>query len=303
MWQIRQVQDIDLSTLMDELRLQLEEVKLRIEKKAFHQLFILEKDDEIIGLSLSWLNSFHPEAKYVRVYTTAACTETNWPTALYEQLFKDTYPQKQLIFSCWDEKKDAISFMEKQGFKLFRKTYMPDLEVRALLQQMPTVPTFKQYESLNNVLQNNEKKQVFLTQLKENYENTHLHNPVQTYTWQQWGEILLDDEPDLEYSYVVFIGAQVVAYILLHKLGNYYEVGWIGFQGNTDDEWKLTALFKTQMELLQREGIKKVSIEIDTTDNSAFSLFSFLDFKQFPSWNSYSRQIDRRNVNDQSSDI
>ena len=63
MWQIKQVQHIDLSTLMDELRLQLEEVKPRIEKKAFHELFILEKNNEIMGLSLSWLNSFHPKAK------------------------------------------------------------------------------------------------------------------------------------------------------------------------------------------------------------------------------------------------
>lgn len=52
-----------------------------------------------------------------------------------------------------------------------------------------------------------------------------------------------------------------------------------------------------------RNEIRMLSIKVDTTDNSAFSLFSFLDFEKFPSWNSYLRQIDRGNVNDQSSDI
>ncbi|MEC1177828.1 hypothetical protein P9B03_04975 [Metasolibacillus meyeri] len=116
-------------------------------------------------------------------------------------------------------------------------------------------------KSLAQVLQ--DQREAFLTERKRNYEETHLHNPAQNFSWQEWEEFLFDDEVDTALSGVLIEDEQITGYIMLHPVTvSHYEIGWIGQTKQVD----VQALLKQQLLALLNKGIQTVEIEVETTD-------------------------------------
>ena len=75
-----------------------------------------------------------------------------------------------------------------------------------------------------------------------------------------------------------------MAYIFLHPISpDHYEVGWVGMNNSTN----LLPILKQQLIQLQRQGVKTVEFEIDTTNHMAWQFAALLQLEKKKSWNSY----------------
>ncbi|WPK13347.1 hypothetical protein R6U77_06635 [Lysinibacillus louembei] len=273
MYKVRKIQELMDDTIHPELLVQLTEVKWRLDSKKYEELFIATKDSVVTGIAMSWFNDFHPMAKYIQFFALEPMP------ALLESLLQS---QKKVVFSCWEDEQSKIKMAEQAGFQLFRQTYMATFSIAALLAKLENIQAIPQITALAQILQH--QREPFFSALKRNYEETHIHNPAQNFSWQEWEEFLFDDEVDTELSGVLVEDEQITGYIMLHAVTEkHYEIGWVGQSG----EVHIQALLKRQLLELQKKGIQTVEIEVDTTDWHARALFRFIDLQQVRSWNSY----------------
>ncbi|WP_107841053.1 hypothetical protein [Metasolibacillus meyeri] len=271
--QLDKLVNVDINPeLMDQLK----EYRRMLEQQKYKELFIATKMGIVEGVAISWLNHFHPTAKYIKFFTVEPIQ------MLLEAVLQSMGEQNKIMFSCWEDEHEKIKMAEKVGFQLFRQTYIETFPIAMLLAKLESIQAVSKVKSLAQVLQN--QREAFLTELKRNYEETHLHNPAQNFSWQEWEEFLFDDEVDTALSSVLMEDEQITGYIMLHPVTvTHYEIGWIGQR----EQEHIQALFKQQLLALQKKGIQTVEIEVDTTDWHAMKLFSFLDLRAIKSWNSY----------------
>ena len=161
---------------------------------------------------------------------------------------------------------------------------METYEISALLKQLEQEQSAQTLTPLLEILNEPTLEQNLFKLLKYNYEQTHLDNPAKDVPWQTWKEILLDDNPDLHLSYVEVEGDDVIAYIFLHPIStDHYEIGWVGMNHPTN----LLPILKQQLIQLQRQGVKTVEFEIDTTNHMSWQFAELLQLEKKKSWNSY----------------
>ena len=276
---IIQLTNITEYKFSDELQEALKDIQWRLHSNNFLELFAQIEGKIIIGIGISWLNAFHPHAKYIRVVSM------NNFESLIEKLLHTISPQEHVIYSCWSDDIASIQFLQNWDFQLFRKTYMETYNVNDLVAKMPTYPSSATLLSLKEVLQQPKLVESLFQLVKLNYEKTHLHNPVKNMTWRMWKEDLLEDTPDLQLSYIALEQNEVVAYIFLHPISDpVYEVGWVG---TSTDDFDLHIILTKQLHKLKRKGILNVAFEVDTTDVHAWEFAELLTLKKKKSLNSY----------------
>lgn len=96
--------------------------------------------------------------------------------------------------------------------------------------------------------------------LKHNYEQTHLANEAKDVSWELCREKLLNDNPDLDLSYIIVNDNQISDYMILHKTEDcHYDVGWMGKRRHVDI---LRGLLKKQLIDLEAEGIQTVELKL-----------------------------------------
>ncbi|EEK83349.1 hypothetical protein bcere0010_32970 [Bacillus cereus ATCC 4342] len=72
-----------------------------------------------------------------------------------------------------------------------RRTYMPILDVRKIV-SIDIVPNSNYHlQTLSNIVSNNNSLEKLAYLVKENYEQTHLANPVASFPLQTWQEMIL----------------------------------------------------------------------------------------------------------------
>lgn len=262
----------------DELEEALKDIQWRLNSNKFLELFAEIEGKTIIGIGISWLNAFHPHAKYIRVVSSYSSH------ALMENLLQKISPQEHVIYSCWSDENTTLQHLENWDFQLFRKTYMDFYNVNELLAKMPMHHSSATFLTLEEVLQQPKLVEALFQLVKLNYEKTHLHNRVKEMTWQMWKEDLLEEAPDLQLSYIALEQNEVVAYIFLHPSNNTaYEVGWVG----TSTDFDLHIILRKQLHKLKENGILNVVFEVDTTDFHASQFSALLTLNEKKSWNSY----------------
>ena len=260
------------------LKKALEGLEWRLQANQFLELFAQVEGKTIIGIGMSWLNAFHPHAKYIRI------ASTNGFHLLLAKLLHTISPQEHLIYSCWSNDTTTLQHLQNLNFHLFRQTYMETYFVNELLTKMTALPSFDTLLSLEEVLQLPKLEESLFQLVKHNYESTHLHNPVNELSWQMWKEVLLEDAPDLQLSYIALAKSEVVAYVFLHpSSATVYDVGWVG----TRVDFDLHSILKAQLHKLKEKGILEVAFEVDTTDFHAWEFATLLELKEKTSWNSY----------------
>lgn len=193
-------------------------------------------------------------------------------------------PHDRIVFSCWENELEKIKLLQRFQFQLFRKTYMEKYEVSALFKKLSEITLPQVLLSLEQVLTQPSLEGELFESLKHSYEQTHLHNPAKIEDWLIWKDKLLNDNPDLELSYIAIVNNRVNASIFLHPIDEeHYEIGWVGQQSNTN----LLPILKKQLIELQDKGIKSVEFEVDTTDYNAWQFANLLNLNSKIDWHSY----------------
>ncbi|WP_150284454.1 hypothetical protein [Rummeliibacillus sp. TYF-LIM-RU47] len=279
MYKIIQVDKIEAQYLNQRIIEGLQKMNGRINSNNYEELFVALKDSSIEGIGISWTNSNHPTAKYIDF-----CFAIPIPQ-LMERLLKYTAPHNKVILSCWEDEIDKIGIAKESGFSVFRKTYMERYSIKYIMNRLQATPIPHTGYSLREVLKDARLTEDLFRLLKHNYEQTHLANEAKDVSWELWREKLLNDNPDLDLSYIIVNDNQISAYMFLHKTEDYhYEVGWMGKRRHVDI---LPGLLKKQLIDLEAEGIQTVEFEIDTTDYFAYEFCEILDLKYKKSWDSF----------------
>ncbi len=271
------------------LKDKLKAVQSILQSEKYHELYIAEKDGNAIALALSWLNTFHPSAKYIRFFAGEEQEENVYIYELLAPLLGSKSTQDKWIYSCCSNEKDNIAIVEEKGFHLFRRTFEETVGVTWMLQHLDSQTIDEKITPLKEVMSDLKKKQQFLSKIKTDYEQTHADNPVGCFTLTEWEEILRNDCPDESRSSVLFIEEEIAAYIMLHPgdTENHYEIGWVGLDQTKQDIKLLKQLLFSQLQMLKDNGVQTVGIEADSTNPVARGLFDFLELNKRKSWNSY----------------
>ncbi|MEO4054673.1 hypothetical protein [Solibacillus sp. CAU 1738] len=282
--QVEEINVIAVQHLIDE------EMMLRIQKKRYDTLFLAYEKEQIVGVGIIWLNSFHPFAKYAAIGCEESENTTCIEDALFEKMRQSKGKYQRIIFSFWNTNTRMQAFSNHYKLSLLRKTFLPKLEVGELVTKLENIVTLQmdQILTLQEILNTPSLKNSFLQLLKTTYEETHLVNPTANQSIVEWESSLNDQEPLLDESLVhvqTRNGEQIVtAYILLHH-EEVYEIGWIGGQ----DDYILKSILLNQLLRLHENGVSHIEAEIDTTDSYAMKLFKFLEIesKTYPTWLTY----------------
>lgn len=275
---IKKIDNINDFKLGYTLKQKLTDLEWRIQSKKFSELFAQISEDTIKGVGISWTSPFHPYAKYIDVIANDSSYE------LMNHLLAATATYDKIILSCWDHELEKIQLLKQFQFKLFRKTYIETYEICPLLKQLEQEQSTQTLIPLLEILKEPTLEQNLFKLLKYNYEQTHLDNPAKDVPWQTWKEILLDDTPDFNLSFVAVEENKVLAYIFFHPVSqDHYEIGWVGENNPTN----LLQILKQQLIQLQRQGVKTVEFEIDTTNHMAWQFAALLQLEKKKSWNSY----------------
>ena len=261
----------------EQIKESLKGVYWRIQSNHYLDLIAEIEGQTIKSIGLSWGNPNHPFAKYIHVSSNAT-------KEMLKKMLVLQAPHDRIVFSCWENEEEKIKLLQQFQFQLFRKTYMEKYEISTLLEKLIEITLPQVLLPLKQVLTQPSLEEELFKLLKHSYEQTHLHNPAQIEDWLIWKEKLLNDNPDLELSYIAIENNRVTAYIFVHPVDEeQYEIGWVGQQGNTN----LLPILKKQLIGLKDKGIKNVEFEVDTTDYNAWQFASLLDLKSKIGWYSY----------------
>ena len=274
---IIKIKNMNEYEINEQIKESLKNVYWRIQSNHYVDLIAEMENQAIISIGLSWGNPNHPFAKYIHVSSKAT-------KEILEKMLVLQEAQDRIVFSCWENEVEKIKLLQHFQFQLFRKTYMEKYEISALLEKLGEITMPPVLLSLKQVLTQPSLEQELFKLLKHSYEQTHLHNPAKTENWLIWKEKLLNDNPDLELSYIAIQNNHVAAYIFVHPVDeDHYEIGWVGQQGNAN----LLPILKKQLIELQDKGIKSVDFEVDTTDYNAWQFANLLDLNSKISWHSF----------------
>lgn len=250
----------------------------RIQSGKYLMMIASFTGQSIDGLAMSWTNSMHPNATYIKVVTEDSGDD------LLDYLLKTTWTSTKVISSCFSDETVEISKLESKEFVEFRKTYEVEIEIDILLKKLSDKDFGIDFLSLQEALKNEQTEKALFYLLKGNYEQTHLDNPVAKLSWQDWKKILLEDTPDLQSSKVILSDGMVSGYSFVHPITeNHSEIGWMAY----GKQKELQKVLHTQLLELKNKDSKTVGFEIDTTDHFAYSLREVLELDKERSWNSY----------------
>lgn len=276
-------EQLDWNELPVPLQTQFEDIKMRFIKGNFIEQIIIKNDSTIEGVGVSWKNSLHPTAKYIRFAGTNI-------TQLSQSLIENREGFNKIVSSCYESNIETIEVLQRLGFELFRKTYMFTKPIREVVQFNPNSHASSvEIHTLKEIQKNEYLEESLFKLVKANYEETHLKNEVKNMTWQMWSNLLYEDHPHFEFSKVVVAEDEVIAYIFVHTLNEKeVEIGWVG--KDKLHNFPLQYLLHTVLISLQTAGWVMATFEIDTTDIYAMEFTDILTIENVESWNSYIKQ-------------
>ena len=220
---MRNVVNLQGLKLHEDVIKMLQPITWRIERGHYRELFIEENEQQVTGVGVSWSNSMHPTAKYVNVSSIDEGDE------LLQSLLKEVESFNKVVSSYDASDIVSIQLLEKYDFQFFRKTYQVSYLIVELLNRLTNIDV----EIVTTPLVEIQKDELLTEQLfrllKKNYEQTHLQNEASDLPWQEWRDMLYEDEPHLHFSKIVVQEGQVVGYIFIHPISETEcEIGWVG---------------------------------------------------------------------------
>ncbi len=250
-----------------------------------------------VGLYKIWVNRFHPKSLYFTISVFPRYRKLGVGKALYEQILSLNSKHKYLHASIWSSNDSGRGFLEHLGFRLYRKTFEPSLELSYISQseinQRTRVSENYRIKTVSEI--KNTKNYPELIKLsRECYRISHLDNPMADISIKEWQEIFESDLLE-EGSFVLEDDGKIIAFTNMHKTSeSVAELGWRGVDFDYKDESSsiILALTYKQIEFAKKAQFKNITAEIDSTDKLAFELFNNLPFKSKEViWLSYQKEL------------
>ncbi|AJH72518.1 hypothetical protein DJ86_1402 [Bacillus cereus ATCC 4342] len=146
---------------------------------------------DVVGIFFTWGSNFHPFCTYFRIYTHPFYSELHIEEYLFSEIQKRENFKLPLQTSIWETSAHLKNYYEQNNFMEIRRTYMPILDVRKIV-SIDIVPNSNYHlQTLSNIVSNNNSLEKLAYLVKENYEQTHLANPVASFPLQTWQEMIL----------------------------------------------------------------------------------------------------------------
>ena len=162
--------------------------------------------------------------------------------------------------------------------------HMPILDLQKIV-SIDIVPNSNYHvQTLSNIVSNNNLLEKLAYLVKENYEQTHLANPVASFPLQTWQEMILADDVLLDESLLIINEEhQIKAYSFLHtsEKDNTVELGWCGTH-TIDDLSLLKLLVFEQFMYANKHGYSFIQGEFDSTSIYAMEILKSFPFNPCP---------------------
>jgi hypothetical protein len=238
-------------------------------------IFMVEENDEVIGVMRMRKHAFHPYAIYLGMSVKGDANEYVPKLIRYvEEIKKDNLP----IIIRENEVYPSCNIYEQCGFDEMRRTY------EAMLQEVPVMNEEGIYPyhvvSLEDNVLTLEQTMQLVRLMKHCYTVTHRDNPVGEFDDARWGTFLDDEDIVKGASYVALDGERVAAYVFAHDDGEgiILELGWSGRRDEVNQQ-VITMLTKHQIAYACHHEYEKVMfVEVDNTDFYAYPLLNDLQF-------------------------
>ncbi|WP_404407007.1 hypothetical protein [Jeotgalibacillus malaysiensis] len=293
MFQLEYIKNLDISLCSKELRSEIAGVLNMISRKEHNSLCTVAFKQTIVGIGLSWGKEFHPHGERISIFTDTHIPEQEELTGALFEGIKSQLNARDYDHAMWSFDENLHIFKKialNNGFELVRQTFMPTLEIDTVLKDLKGIQPAENLLTLKEITQDPILKRDFFQLLKDNYTATHLISPVAEEPLEVWESLLLDDNPDLQHSYIQFTD-QITGYIMLHPVNNEeVELGWVGTTKGQQLEL-LKPILKKQLLDLKQHGFTKITPEVDTTDPFSTELFSRTNLKTEPAFNTYQLKL------------
>lgn len=250
---------------------------------------------DVVGIFFTWGSNFHPYCTYFRIYTNPFYAELHIEEFLLNEIPKLENFKLPLQTSIWETSAHLKNYYEQNNFMEIRRTYMPILDLQKIV-SIDIVPNSNYHgQTLSNIVSNNNLLEKLAYLVKENYEQTHLANPVASFPLQTWQEMILADDVLLDGSFLIIDEEhQIMAYSFLHtsEKDNTVELGWCGTH-TIDDISLLKLLVFKQAMYASKHGYSFIQGEFDSTSIYAMEILKSFPFNPCATWITYQKEIGR----------
>ncbi|MGD6777034.1 GNAT family acetyltransferase [Sutcliffiella horikoshii] len=241
--------------------------------------------EKLVGLITAWNSEIHPYCTYFSM-VTGPHIRYDIEFELLNYLLNTKKIKQPLQTSIWETSYRLKAFYEQNEFLEVRRTYTPSLNVSKVdLEQI--IPQFNQQgisiKDLGSIADHQALKFQLINLVKENYEKAHIVNPVSNQSNDWWERQIFNTDLIENGSYILIIDSEIYAYSLLHHSNtpDKYEFGWRGTRYDVDIRLMLM-LTAHQINFAEKNGIKFIEAEVDSTDNFSIEMLKFFPFSPAP---------------------
>lgn len=247
---------------------------------------------KLVGVMMAWKSTLHPHCTYCKILINPFYQNVDVKKTLLLKINELRSEDIPLQTSIWETAADLKSIYEKNGFSEVRRTYMPILKVADMKYIETPSKENAIIKTLSEITSNEFLYDKLVRIVKYNYEQTHLDNPIAELGLDKWKELMMSEDVILDgtYLYVDKGEREVLAYSFLHfsEEDDTFELGWCG-SNNVNNIDLIPDLTKHQIDYANKENIKSIIGEFDTTDKSAMEVLRSLPFEPSPTWITYQK--------------
>ncbi|MDY0405382.1 GNAT family N-acetyltransferase [Virgibacillus sp. 179-BFC.A HS] len=266
-----------------------------LENTNLQAAYTAKDNQKIIGLAIAWKSTFHPFCTYFRIWADPKYENFAARQKLLHKLEQLQEKAVPLQTSLWDGNHFMQTFYERQGFRLIRKTHIHKILLTDCF--ISKLPKSRHEEgikvaSLDQVIENPKFKGQLLKLVKDNYEQTHLVNPVANFDLDTWQSLVLAEDVLANASFVCVHTKQqlVVAYAFMHqsKVKDTLELGWFGALESSYINW-IVDIVRQQILFAIQQGYAYIETEFDSTNPHAMKVLEAMPFPDNPVWLTYQK--------------
>ncbi|MED3656292.1 hypothetical protein P4489_18630 [Heyndrickxia sporothermodurans] len=249
-------------------------------------------ENKLVGFIIAWTSSFHPYCTYFRILSNPLYSKLKIEEKLLSTLEKLEEINFPIQTSIWETSVNLKRVYENNGFKEIRRTYMPKLTVSDIKEELPDCSNEYRIITLAEVLSNRKLMDRLTHVVKDNYEKTHIVNPVASVGVKKWRELIVSDDiiANGSFIYVDKNENNIIAYSFLHESDkkNSFELGWCGVSNNQKKNLVPQLIFQ-QIKYCIKKDVKFIIGEFDTTDQYALEVLQSFPFAPCPTWITYQK--------------
>uniref|UniRef100_UPI00046374E4 hypothetical protein n=1 Tax=Levilactobacillus namurensis TaxID=380393 RepID=UPI00046374E4 len=241
-----------------------------------------DEENHLVALAIYSTNSIHPTA----LGMTVVAEDAHLFSVILADAQQEARRQKKVRLVTWEFQpfSQFTDWLLTQGFAIWRQTVEPMAKLASItVTRNATI----QAVTLAEVIANQSLKKQLLTWSLRQYQRVHAINPMAPTSVEKWSHLALPEA--LPNAPVALIRqGKLVAYTFLFEDDpGVLTFAWMGAH-RIDDLW---ALQEIQIKWAQRQGMKQLTGEFDSTDDLAWQTARKWPFEPAPSYTMIGQQL------------